>query len=151
MSFSIGFLDEPLSYPHDDPATPEARGVLVLGDSKEYFGSSLYQWKKKDYELQWRQAVKALLDGKDRAALITTYCGPEVATHLEWWPMYVEGKTIVIQDQLLFYDQLIKPFSLQEAFSFLRDRRTANAEGNKISEWIIGFPEVEEFGRALFL
>jgi hypothetical protein len=94
MPFSIEFLNEPPSYPYDDPATPEARGVLILGEAKEYFGSSLYQWSKKEYETQWRHAIRALLDGNDRAALITEYVGPQAATHLEWWPMYVVGNSV---------------------------------------------------------
>lgn len=151
MAFSIGFLDEPPSYPYDDPATPQARGILILGEAKEYFGSSLHQWSKRDYEAQWRHAIKTLLDGKDRAALITEYLGPEVATHLEWWPMYVAGNAVFIQDQLLLYDQLAEPFSAEDAFSFLRERRTTNNEGKKISEWVIGMPELEEFARAISL
>jgi hypothetical protein len=151
MSFSIGFLDEPTSYPYDDPATPQARGVLILGEADEYFGSSLYQWSKKDYEAQWRQAVKVLLDGKDRAALITEYVGPEAATHLEWWPMYVVGNEVFIQNHLLFYDQLAEPFWIEKQFSFLCDRTVTNEEGKKISEWVVPMPEVEEFARALSL
>ena len=149
MSFSIGFLNEPTSYPYDDPTTPQARGVLILGEAKEYFGSSLYQWSKKDYEEQWRHALKTLLDGKNRAALITEYVSPESATHLEWWPMYVVGNEVFIQDHLLFYDQLPKSFSIPTAFSFLRDRRTTSEDGKKISEWVVAMPEVEEFARAL--
>src|SRR6266481_8852395 len=116
MSFSIGFLDEPPSYPFDDPVTPEAKGILILGEAKEYFGSSLYLWTKKDYESQWRHAIKTLHDGKDRAGLITEYVGSEAATHLEWWPMYVVGSRVFIQNQLLFFDQLAEPFSVQSAF-----------------------------------
>ena len=151
MSFSIGFLDEPPSYPYDDPATPQAKGILILGEAKEYFGSSLYQWSKKDYESQWGHAIKTLLGGKDRAALITEYVGPEAATHLEWWTMYLVGNAVFIQNQLLFYDQLAEPFSVQNAFSFLRERRTTNEEGKKISEWAVGMSELEESARALLL
>ena|SRR5260370_41740788 len=151
MSSSIGFLDEPPSYPFDDPVTPEAKGILILGEAKEYFGSSLYLWTKKDYESQWRHAIKTLHDGKDRAGLITEYVGSEAATHLEWWPMYVVGSRVFIQNQLLFFDQLAEPFSVQSAFSFLRERRTTNQEGKKISEWAVGMPELEEFARALSL
>jgi hypothetical protein len=151
MLFSIEYLDEPTSYPYDDPATPEARGVLILGEVKEYFGSSLYQWSKKDYEAQWRQAIRALLDGNDRAALITEYVGPQAATHLEWWPMYVVGNAVFIQNHFLFYDQLAEPFSLQNQFSFLRDRRTTNEEGKKISEWTVGVSDLEKFFRTFSL
>jgi hypothetical protein len=151
MSFSIGFLDEPTSNSYDDPATPEARGVLILGEVKEYFGSSLYQWSKKDYETQWRRAIRALLDGNDRAALITEYVGPQAATHLEWWPMYFVGNAVFIQNDFLFYDQLAEPFSVQNQFLLLRDHRTTDEEGKKISEWTVGFSDVEKFARTFSL
>jgi hypothetical protein len=147
MPFSIGF-HEPPSYPYDDPATPQAKGILILGEAKEYFGSSLYQWSKKEYESQWGHAIKTLLDGKDRAALITEYVRPEASTHLEWWPMYLIGNSVFIENQLLFYDQLAEPFSEQNAFSFLGERRTMNGEGKKISQWAVGMPDLEEFARA---
>jgi len=102
-----------------------------LNESKEYFGSSLYQWTKEDYESQWRDAIKTLLDGQEKAALITEYVGPEAATHLEWWPMYVVGSAVFIQNHLLFYDQLSEPFSMQKAVSFLRERRTTALQTKK--------------------
>jgi hypothetical protein len=113
--------------------------------------SSLYQWSKKDYESQWRDAIKTLLNGQKRAALITEYVGPEAATHLEWWPMYVVGNEVFIQNQLLFYDQLREPFSAQRAFSFLSDRCMTNEEGKRISEWAVTISEVEKFARTLLL
>lgn len=149
MSFSISFLEEPLSHPYDDKTTPAARGILMLGAAREYFLASLYHWSKKDYEKQWHHAIKTLLDGRNKAALITTYGSPEVATHLEWWPMYVRDCTVFIQDHLLFYDQLAEPFSVQNAFSFLRDRQTTNEHGKKISEWKVELFEVEAFARTL--
>jgi hypothetical protein len=148
MSFSIAFLDEPLSYPYEDPAAPAARGVLVLGDAREYFLASLYEWSKEYYESQWRHALKTILLGRDKAALITTYGSPENATHLEWWPMYAAEDAVFLQDHLLFYDRLTKPFSVQDAFSFLRDRQTTNEEGKAISEWMVSFSDVKEFARA---
>jgi len=150
MSFSIEFLNNPLCYPYEDQTTAGAKGVLVLGDVREYFLSSLYQWSKRDYETQWKHALKELLGGRNKAALITTYGSPEIATHLEWWPMYVKGGTVFIQDHLLFYDQLSAPFSMQQAFTFLRDRQTINEEGRAISEWKVDASDVEAFGRRLY-
>jgi len=147
MPFSIAFQEEPLSYPYEDRATPAAGGVLVLGDANEHFTASLHQWSKEDYQRQWRHAVEVLLRGKDRAALITEYLGPEIATHLEWWPMYLVREKVFLQNHLLFYDQLPRPFSVKNAFSFLRDRHTTNEEGEIISEWSVSLSEVEAFAR----
>jgi hypothetical protein len=40
---------------------------------------------------------------------------------------------------------VITPFSVQKAFSLLRDRRMTNKEGKKPSEWAVGLHEVDEF------
>ena len=102
MSFSIAFQEKPLFYPYGDRRTPAASGVLVLGDASEQFIASLYQWSKEDYQRQWRPAVEVLLHGKDKAALITEYLGPEGSTHLVWWPMYLVGEEVFLQNHLYF-------------------------------------------------
>ena len=147
MSFSIAFQETPLFYPYDDRRTPAASGVLVLGDASEQFIASLYQWSKEDYQRQWRPAVDVLLHGKDKAALITEYLGPEGSRHLVWWPMYLVGEKVFLQNHLLFYDQLPGPFSVKNAFSFLHNRRTTTGEGEPISEWSVGLSEMEAFAR----
>jgi hypothetical protein len=151
MPFSIAFLDEPLIFPYEDPATPAAPGLLLLGDTKEYFCSSLHEWSKEDYESQWRRAIKTLLTDRDRSALITTYGSPEVATHLEWWPMYAQEEIVSVQDHLLFYDQLTSKFSIPNAFSFIRSRKTKDEEGNAVSEWRVNLAEIEGFAGAISL
>lgn len=145
MSFSISFLDEPLRYPYDDATVPAAVGRLAIGDSQEYFEASLYEWAKEDYKAQWRNAIKLLLTGTHKTALIVTYGSPEVTTHLEWWPMYRVGGRVFLQDHLLFYDQLTEPFSLQNAFSFVRGRQTTDEDGRSISEWSVSLSEVQQF------
>ncbi|WP_263365363.1 hypothetical protein [Edaphobacter bradus] len=145
MSFSISFLGEPVFY---DEQTPMATGELVLGEFKENFVASLYQWNKADYEAQWRDAIKAILKGS-KSALAVWYVAPEFSDNLEWWPMYREGNVIHVQNHLLFYDQLTRPFSQENMLSFIRDRRTINEDGERISEWSVELSEVEEFARAL--
>jgi hypothetical protein len=147
MAFSIAFQHEPLCYPYDDPATPAACGLLVLGDWKEEFLASLYQWSKEDYERQWRHAINVLIQRTRKSALITEYVSPEAASHLVWWPMYLVGETVLFQNHLLFYDQLERPFVIQDALSFVRDRQTVNEEGRKISEWAVSLDDVEVFAR----
>jgi len=149
MAFSIAFEKKPLSYPYDDRTTPAASGLLTLGSARVGFLASLYQWKVEDYEGQWKQAITVLLNEKKKAALITTYGSPDIASHLEWWPMYVVGDIVYFQNHLLFYEQLPTQFSIENAFSFLRDRISVNEEGRPISEWEVRLAEVEEFGRSL--
>jgi hypothetical protein len=64
VSFSIVFSDEPLEFLADDPSIPSAIGLLTIGDFREDFAASLYQWNKEDYELQWRDAIRRLLEAE---------------------------------------------------------------------------------------
>jgi len=147
MAFSIKFLDEPLVYPFVDPKTPAAPGLLVMGDSRERFCSSLHQWSKEQYENQWRQAISSLLGGGAKVALIVEYLSRDIASKLEWWPMYKQGEIVYLQNQLFFYDQVPKPFSLDTPFESLRDGAVVNEEGHRISEWRVSLSEIEQFAR----
>jgi hypothetical protein len=145
MPFSISFLDEPVFY---EEQTPMAVGELVLGDFRENFVASLYQWNKIDYKAQWRDAIKTLLDSS-KSALIVEYVSPEFSNKLEWWPMYRIENVVYIQNHLLFYERLKKPFSLKNMFSFVKDRITIAEDGNRISEWNVNLSDVEDFARTL--
>jgi hypothetical protein len=148
MAFSITFQDEPLCYPYDDQSTPAASGLLVFGEFQEGFLASLYQWRREDYERQWRQAIATLLHRK-KSALITEYVSPQAASKLVWWPMYLVQDRVFLQNHLLFYNQLKEPFSIGNALSFVRDRETTGPEDEKISEWSVHLSEVEAFARTL--
>jgi hypothetical protein len=144
MSFSISFLDEPVIYDESDPT---AAGRLVIGDWEEVFVSSLFHWSKEDYEAQWLNAIKLLLNGEEKAALIVEYLGPE-AGRLWWWPMYKVESTVYLREQILFFDKLKGPFSLEKAFSFVKERQTFNEDGLAFSEWGESVSEVQEFANA---
>lgn len=151
MSFSIAFLDRPLEYLDDDPSVPSAIGLLTIGDFREEFAASLYEWNKEDYESQWRDAIRTLLRGRNRAALIVSYTNPKVSSHLVWWPMYVVGETVFFQNHLLLFDQLTAPYSIENPYLSLRDRKTINEDGVCISEWSFELSEIENFGQSLGL
>jgi hypothetical protein len=148
MPFSISFLDEPLIYEADDPTYVAAAGKLIIGDWEEIFVSSLHLWSKEDYKAQWLHAIRLLLKENEKAALIVEYLGPD-AGRLWWWLMYKIESSVFLQEQILFFDQLKEPFSLEKAFSFIRDRRTTNEDGQKISEWNVSLSEVEKFAQIL--
>ncbi len=149
MAFSIAFLDEPLILEDDNPTIPSAVGRLVIGDWEEEFVSSLFRWSKEDYQDQWLLAIKSLLNGNDKVALITEYLGPE-GGRLWWWPVYRIEETAYFQEQILFFDQLGEPFSMERAFSFVKDRQTTSGDGDSISEWSVNLSEIKEFARTLF-
>ncbi|HEY5057180.1 MAG TPA: hypothetical protein VII58_13530 [Acidobacteriaceae bacterium] len=143
--FSITFSDVPLVYEYDDRTTAGAEGELAIGDYRESFLSSLYEWTKEDYERQWRDAVTSLLEGASKAALITEYIGPDASSHLQWWPLYRCGDVVYAQNHFLFYDQQARSFVVAQAFDFVPDRRTASEDGDPISEWSVPLSSLQEF------
>lgn len=147
MAFFIRFLDEPPHY--EKGMAPSARGLLSIGDWSEGFHSSLYLWTKSDYERQWRQAIRELLSGAAKAALITEFLTPDVSSHLVWWPMYRKDETIYIQNHLLFFEDLTKPSSPDSPLSSLRDREITSKDGDLISEWTLPVSELFLFSVSL--
>ena len=156
MAFSIEFLDEPLQYLGDDPSPPYAIGEITLGSFKETFAANLYTWSKNDYEAQWRQAIRHILSGNDRAALITYYVGPEVSYNLNWWPIYRVDDLVYFQEQLLFFENapepfvgLQEPFYLERQFNYVKDRQIFNEDGERLSEWSVSLTEIEAFASTM--
>lgn len=146
MSFAIRFTDDADEYPYDDPGVAAAVGRVVLGENEECFISTLKEWSRQDYEAQWKRAIELFIDGADRAMLVTEYLSPNNASHLVGWVLYKGVDDIVyMQNQLLFYDQLDKPFSVKMVEKFIKSRTVSDEDGNAVSEWRIKFTDIESF------
>lgn len=146
MPFEIYFTGQPDEYLEDDPTVPSAVGRIVAGELIEEFSSSLYEWNKLDYESQWFLSLEHLLNGGDRAVLITFYVNPRESSNLHWWALYRgETEIVHVQDHLPWYDMFEGEFSAAKACSFLKDRETVNEDGITISEWDIPLAEVRSF------
>jgi CdiI N-terminal domain len=146
MSFSIFFTGEPDEYLGDDPSVPYAIGRIVAGELNEDFAFTLYEWDKRDYEMQWLRSLERLILGEARVALITQYVNPSESSNLEWWALYRgEHDVVYVQNHLRFYEQLGSGFSVVEANRFLQERTTTNEDGNQISEWKVLFAEIKLF------
>jgi hypothetical protein len=117
MPFSISFCDTPLVYEYDDPSTAGAEGLLILGDWKESFLASLYEWTKQDYEHQWRTAITAVIQGADKAALITEYVGPEVSANWSGGLSTVSEKSSTYKIIFCFMTSWPNPFPLEMQIS----------------------------------
>jgi hypothetical protein len=131
--FEIILTDEIV--PETDPGVVALYGKIYVGDFAETFITSLVSWNQKAYERHWASALRRLLEGASKSALITSYVEPGLADHLVWWPLYREGDTVYVQNHMLFYDQLGKPFSSGDPWRSVPQRRTVNPEGQRISEW----------------
>ena len=149
MRFAISFMNLPLVKTYDDYSTMAAKGLIVLGDSSEEFLANLGDWSQEDYQSQWRDSIHSLVDGGNKAVLITTYSSPVIASHLEWWALYREGEDIFVQNQLLFFEGIEDRFRPSQAVQFLKERETENEEGVSISEWKISMGDLRDFATQL--
>src|SRR5215469_6718217 len=131
MSFPISFLDELVFY---DKQTPMATREIVLGEFQENFVASLYQWNKADCEAPWRDAINAILKGS-KSPLAVWYVAPEFPTILKGGRCTEMETSFTSKNHWLFYNQLTHLFSQGNMLSFVRDRKTINDDGERISEW----------------
>jgi hypothetical protein len=143
--FSIGFPDEPIEYPYDDPTIPAAPGALTLGKCTEDFLANLSLWSKTDYQSHWIHELKAILEGSPKAALVVSYDDPKASLNMEIWRVYRDGEWLHFQNQLLQYSSLPQTFQISEVRRHIPDRVMITEDGNQISEWDVHIRDLETF------
>lgn len=139
--FYIGFVTGART---DAEGWPHANGEVLLGDHGERFQSDLRFWDMPRYEAQWRAGIARLLAGSETSALVTSYRGPDAASHLVW-PMWREGQTVHVQEQPLRTDGLTRPFDPDAAHEQVQPRRTVGESGEPIPEWQLPLRDLAAF------
>jgi hypothetical protein len=124
-------------------------GRIVLDGFEETFAASLVSWSRDDYDRHWKKALEHLVAGADRSALITDYVEPPMHPNTEdylvWWPLYRDGDNVYVQNQILFFKQLGKPFLPARPWDSVRDRQLINGDGQSISEWPTTVKDIRQF------
>lgn len=143
--FEIGLTDQTVE--ELDPGVDAVYGQIRIGDFQETFIASLDCWKPDQYEQHWISAVRRIVHSEERSALITSYVEPSVSQYLVWWPLYRVGENVHIQNQLLFFNQLGRPFSAEHFWDSVGERRHCSDDGRKISEWILPVKDVKMYLR----
>jgi len=77
-------------------------GIITLGEVTEGFSASLSYWSINDYQKQWLEAGRRLLEPDSHSAFITCMYDPETANFVHWWPAWRGRGPVVFQEQLLF-------------------------------------------------
>src|SRR5579863_9497627 len=102
--FDIYLTDE--SVPDLKPGDRAVYGKIRIDDYQETFVASLVFWSPAQYQRHWETSLRRIVAGGDRSALITSYVEPAPGGFLYWWPLFREGQTVHLQNQMLFFDQL---------------------------------------------
>lgn len=127
-----------------DTGTKAAYGKIHIGDYSETFVAILHYWTPAQYAWQWETALRRIIEGRDRSALITSYVEAAPERFLFWWVLYRENDIVYIQNQMLFFDQLDKAFSVEHPWESVGARETITEEGREISEWTTSIEDVRE-------
>jgi hypothetical protein len=149
MSFDIKLTDE--AVPDLKTGDSAVFGEIMLGDFTERFYASTTYWLKSNYYKQWEYAVRSIVDGPDnaKAGLITCMYDPQNANFIHCWPMFREGDRVHFRNNLLFLEDLPKPFDVDKVASYIGDHATTSDDVTKPSEWVIEISDLKDWLRKL--
>ena len=125
------------------------RGSIRLGDEEESFFAPISYWGRQDYLNSWYSALNLGLESKQHAVLLTSMLDPENANFLMVWVLYFVGEFAHIQNSVVFLDDVVSGFDVDDVNSYAGAREVVNEEGDKISEWIVPLAEVLGFRERL--
>jgi hypothetical protein len=143
MSFSIKLLEE--SVPTEEPKHQAQYGLITLGSFQERFIALTTLWTAEAYKAHWREAVRRVVETGADSCLITSVHDPSESHMLFWWPMYRAGDRVRVQNGILFFDQLDRPFRIENPYASVPPRRTVTEDGDILSEWEVSLPDLRRF------
>ncbi|MBV9025512.1 MAG: hypothetical protein JO362_17370 [Streptomycetaceae bacterium] len=140
MSFNITFTGETAE---DDDLV--AVGEITLGEDWERFHAPVHYWSARDYEKNWRTALKRLVDGEEVSCLITSMFEAKYSNFITTWPLYRIGDQVYVHNQIVFRDELDQPYDEAKPWLSVGPRETVSDDGRPISEWIVSLDDVRKF------
>ncbi len=141
--FDIHLTDEAVS--DLEPGAKAVYGKIRIDEYQETIVASLVFWTPAQYQHHWEISLRRIVDGADRSALITSYAEPVTGGFLWWWPLYRDRESVHLQNQMLFFDQLSRPFSSEKPWDSVGDRKAFTSEGLPISQWVTTMQSIREF------
>ncbi len=124
---------------------PLGRGRLQIGEFTEEFEVVLEFWSADEYRQHWSEVLESMLNGRRSSALITSMTEPSTASFLVWWPIYAHAEGFVLQQQILFLNDL--KFDPNDPAKHVPKRVQFSEDGERISEWQIDSRAIENFLR----
>jgi hypothetical protein len=137
MNFEITFLPEVVE--GSEVGNTGRLGEIVLGDYRELFISLIGFWSPRDYEDQWREGIKRVVQ-REKSCLVTSVDDPAESEVITWWRLYPVGRTVYVRNSLLLLEDLPDAFSTRDPYASILDRHTVD-DGHQISEWEVGLDD----------
>lgn len=126
-----------------------AWGQITIGDFSETFEADLGYWSSERYCQQWADATRRLAMGNAPVAFITSMYPPKLANYIWWWPAWREGGRVLVQNQLLVFEQLDRPFVEADPYRSLGVRDRTTEDGYGVSTWETSVAELQAFEERL--
>ncbi len=145
--FNIEFTSEKPTIEYNEPSM---YGRITLGGFSEMFISPICYWSIEEFQQHWQTAAERLLGGCDTTTFFTTMYDPTTANFLQMWPMYREGDSIRVHNQLLILKDLKRPFDLADPYppylhvDELNDHDEDEPE-QPISTWNLNINDMKDF------
>lgn len=123
-----------------------ATGRITVGDFAESFYMDLSYWSVEEYGRSWRDSLQVIFDGEESdSCLIASITDPDASNFIFCWPLYRRGEDVIVQNSIIFLDELEGDFNPLEPWSSVRPRLTVDKDGNSISEWRTSVSAVRDF------
>ena len=74
---------------------------------------------------------------------------PEFANFLMVWVLYFVGESVHIQNNVVFLNDVVPGFNVDDVNSYFGAREVVNEDGDRISEWVVPLSEVLSFKEKL--
>lgn len=140
MTFSIKFVDRMLR----GDGSLALTGELILDDVAESFIAAVDAengWTQTDYEQQWRDGLRRIVEGKRKSCLVTSLAHPIWSDAMFYRPMYRAEQQVVFRSRLVLPEKLPRGFDPAKPYRIVPDKPTKR----KVSEWRVGFAAIVEF------
>jgi len=145
MSFEILLEKEP----SDHFGVQTLRGLIRLGDQEECFFAPISFWGRQEYLSSWYSSLCCGLEGRKHSVLVTSMLDPEFANFLMVWVLYFVGESVHIQNNVVFLNDVVPGFNVDDVNSYFGAREVVNEDGDRISEWVVPLSEVLSFKEKL--
>lgn len=141
MSFKITVLEKLNEEQH--------LAQIDINDFSEKIYLRTDYWTVENYREQWKDAIKRL-NNDNKACLITEMYNPEhPAFAMMTWPLYREGDNVYIRQVYIPYDQIDKPFTVENAYKEIDDRETSKESNAGPSEWQVKLDNLKDWADKL--
>ncbi|WP_242206052.1 MULTISPECIES: hypothetical protein [unclassified Pseudomonas] len=145
MSFEILLEKEPFEH----FGTQALRGLIRLGEEEESFFAPISFWDRQEYLNSWYSSLCLGLERRQHSVLVTSMLDPESANFLMVWVLYFVGESVHIQNSVVFLDDVVPGFNVDDVNTYVGVREVANEDGDRISEWVVPLSELLGFKEKL--